>query len=97
MMSMLQAEVYEAFRVLDVPDDKALRAAVALSAAFAKADSGAVSARAAHRLSRLTLTIANSSVAIQDPAQNGRGRGSRNTRAEIMLPSGRAMPTLWRL
>ncbi len=38
MMSMLQAEVYEAFRVLDVPDDKALRAAVALSAAFAKAD-----------------------------------------------------------
>jgi flagellar hook-associated protein FlgK len=28
-MSTLQAEVYEAFRVLDVPDDKALRAAVA--------------------------------------------------------------------
>lgn len=34
-MSVLHAEVYEAFRVLDVPDDKALRAAVALSAALA--------------------------------------------------------------
>jgi hypothetical protein len=37
-MSVLQAEVYEAFRVLDVPDDKALRAAVALSAALAQAE-----------------------------------------------------------
>ena len=37
-MSVLQAEVYEAFRVLDVPDDKALRAAVALSAALTKVE-----------------------------------------------------------
>src|SRR5271167_252188 len=35
------------------------------SAAFAKADNGAVRARAAHRLSRLTLTIANSKVTAQ--------------------------------
>ena len=35
-MSALHAEVYEAFRVLDVPDDKALRAAVALSAAMTR-------------------------------------------------------------
>ena len=33
-MSVLQAEVYQAFRTLDVPDDKALSAAVALSSAF---------------------------------------------------------------
>ena len=37
-MSVVQAEVYEAFRALDVPDDKALRAAVALSAALAKVE-----------------------------------------------------------
>ncbi len=37
-MSVLQAEVYEASRVLDVPDDKALRAAVALSAAPTKVE-----------------------------------------------------------
>ena len=37
-MSALQAEVYEAFRVLDVPDDKALKAAVALSAALTKVE-----------------------------------------------------------
>ena len=37
-MSVLQAEVYEAFRVLDVPDDKALKAAVALSAALMKVE-----------------------------------------------------------
>ncbi len=37
-MSVLQAEVYEASRVLDVPDDKALRAAVALSAALTKVE-----------------------------------------------------------
>ena len=35
-MSVLQAEVYEAFRTLDVPDEKALKAAVALSSALAK-------------------------------------------------------------
>ena len=37
-MSVLQAEVYEAFRVLDVPDDKALKAAIALSAALTKVE-----------------------------------------------------------
>ncbi len=37
-MSVLQAEVYEASRVLDVPDDKALRAAVALSVALTKVE-----------------------------------------------------------
>lgn len=37
-MRVLQVEVYEAFWVLDVSDDKALEAAVALSAAFATAD-----------------------------------------------------------
>ncbi len=42
------------------------------SAAFAIDDSGAVKARAAHNPSMLTLTIANSKVTIQGPAQNGR-------------------------
>ena len=37
-MSALQAEVYEAFRSIDVPDDKALKAAVALSAAMSKGE-----------------------------------------------------------
>ena len=37
-MSVLQAEVYEALRALDVPDDKALKAAVALTAALAKVE-----------------------------------------------------------
>ena len=37
-MSALQAEVYEAFRVLDVSDDKALKAAIALSAALTKVE-----------------------------------------------------------
>ena len=37
-MSALQAEVYEAFRILEVSDEKALRAAVALSAALAKVE-----------------------------------------------------------
>lgn len=37
-MSALQAEVYEAFRTLDVPDEKALRAAVPLTAALAKVE-----------------------------------------------------------
>ena len=37
-MSALQAEVYEAFRILDVSDDKALKAAVALSAALTKVE-----------------------------------------------------------
>ena len=37
-MSLLQAEVYEAFRSTDVPDDKALKAAVALSAALGKVE-----------------------------------------------------------
>jgi hypothetical protein len=31
-MSTLQQEVYEAFRAIDVPEDKALKAAAALSA-----------------------------------------------------------------
>ena len=35
-MSALQLEVYGAFRTLDVPDDKALKAAVALSAALVR-------------------------------------------------------------
>ena len=34
-MSALQADVYEASKVLEVPDHRALRAAVALSAAVA--------------------------------------------------------------
>ncbi len=37
-MSLLQAEVYEAFRSIDVPDDKALKAAVALSTAMARVE-----------------------------------------------------------
>ena len=37
-MSVLQAEVYEAFRSIDVPDDKALKAAVALSGALARVE-----------------------------------------------------------
>lgn len=41
-MSVLQAEVYEAFRSIDVPDDKALKAAVALSAAMSKSEGEAV-------------------------------------------------------
>ncbi len=41
-MSMLQAEVYEAFRSLDVPDDKALKAAVALSSAMSKGEDDAI-------------------------------------------------------
>lgn len=41
-MSVLQAEVYEAFRSIDVPDDKALKAAIALSAAMAKGEDDAV-------------------------------------------------------
>lgn len=41
-MSVLQAEVYEAFRTLEVPDDKALKAAVALSAALSKSEDEAV-------------------------------------------------------
>ena len=30
-MSALQSEVYEAFRAIDIPEDKALKAAAALS------------------------------------------------------------------
>ena len=41
-MSVLQAEVYEAFRSLDVPDDRALKAAVALSAALSKGEDEAI-------------------------------------------------------
>ena len=41
-MSVLQAEVYEAFRSIDVPDDKALKAAVALSAAMSKGEDESV-------------------------------------------------------
>ena len=41
-MSLLQAEVYEAFRSLEVPDEKALKAAVALSAALSKSEDAAV-------------------------------------------------------
>ena len=37
-MSAMQTEVYEAFRAIDGPEDKALRAAAALSTAFAKRD-----------------------------------------------------------
>lgn len=36
-MSAMQAEVFEAIRAIDVPEDKALRAA-ALASAFAKSD-----------------------------------------------------------
>lgn len=38
MTSVSQAEVYEAFRSLQVSDDTALKAAIALSAAFAKVE-----------------------------------------------------------
>ena len=37
-MSAMQAEVFEAFRAIDVPEDKALRAAAALASAFSKSD-----------------------------------------------------------
>ena len=37
-MSAPQVEVYEAFRSLDVGDDKALKAAIALSSAMAKVE-----------------------------------------------------------
>ena len=37
-MSAMQAEVFEAFRAIDVPEDKALRAAAALASAFAKSE-----------------------------------------------------------
>ena len=65
-----------------------------LSAAFANDDSGAVRARAAHRPSRLTQITANSRVVIQGPRQNGRSHCSGGNFAEIIAPSGSAMPTL---
>lgn len=37
-MSAMQAEVFEAFRAIDVPEDKALRAAAALASAFAQSE-----------------------------------------------------------
>lgn len=37
-MSAMQTEVFEAFRAIDVPEDKALRAAAALASAFARAE-----------------------------------------------------------
>ncbi len=37
-MSAIQAEVFEAFRAIDVPEDKALRAAAALASAFAASE-----------------------------------------------------------
>ena len=37
-MSAMQAEVFEAFRAIDVPEDKALRAAAALASAFSKTE-----------------------------------------------------------
>ena len=37
-MSAIQAEVFEAFRAIDVPEDKALRAAAALASAFATSE-----------------------------------------------------------
>ena len=65
-----------------------------LSAALAKDDSGAVNARAAHRPSKVTLMTANSSVIIQGlPRNGGRGRSGR-TLAEIIVPSGKPMPSL---
>ena len=65
-----------------------------LSAAFANADNGAVSARAAHRPSSVTLMTANSSVIIQGPPRNGARRCSGVRFAEIIAPSGNTMPTL---
>ena len=55
---------------------------------------GAVRARAAHRLSRLTQTTANSRVVIHGPRQNGRSHCSGGSFAEIIAPSGSAMATL---
>ena len=40
-MRVLQGEVYEAIRSLDVPDDKALKSAVALSSTLAKVENQA--------------------------------------------------------
>ena len=37
-MRAMQTEVFEAFRAIDVPEDKALRAAAALASAFAKTE-----------------------------------------------------------
>ncbi len=37
-MSAMQTEVFEAFRAIDVPEDKALRAAAALTSALSKVD-----------------------------------------------------------
>lgn len=37
-MSAMQTEVFEAFRAIDVPEDKALRAAAALTAALVKTE-----------------------------------------------------------
>ena len=37
-MSAMQAEVFEAFRAIDVPEDKALRAAAALASALSKTE-----------------------------------------------------------
>jgi phosphate uptake regulator len=37
-MSAMQAEVFEAFRAIDVPEDKALRAAAALASAITKSE-----------------------------------------------------------
>ena len=64
------------------------------SVALANDDSGAVRARAAHRPSKVTLMTANSSVIIHGPPQNGRCRWSGSIFAEIMAPSGNAMPIL---
>ena len=37
-MSAMQTEVFEAFRAIDVPEDKALRAAAALTSALSRTD-----------------------------------------------------------
>jgi hypothetical protein len=65
-----------------------------LSAAFAKDDSGAVNARAAHRPSNVTLMTANSSVIIQGLPRNGGCGRSGRTLAEIIVQAGKPMPIL---
>jgi hypothetical protein len=66
-----------------------------LSAAFANDDSGAVKTRATHKPSNVRLMTAKRNVVVHGPIQNGRSPGSGSTFAEIIAPSGNAMPILW--
>ena len=54
-----------------------------------------VKARAAHRPSDVTLMMANINVTVHGPIQNGRCRCSGGIFAEIIAPSGSAIPIVW--